>query len=78
MLKRTMDGASPGTEHRLDLVHAAMRSTLVDLARLGHADLAALILGRGRPRRARRPRRGARHGSRHRTTTDLLDEPARR
>jgi hypothetical protein len=54
-LKRTLDGAAPVAQHRLDLVHAATRSTLVDLARLGRADLAVAILARGRRGRPRRP-----------------------
>ena len=37
------------------LVHAAMRSTLVDLARLGQAELGAAVVARARPNRARRP-----------------------
>ena len=53
-LKRTLEGASPKAQHRIDLVHPAMRSTLVDLARLDQADLAVAILARpaSRPRGA--------------------------
>lgn len=54
-LKRTLDGPAPRAQHRLDLVHAAMRSTLVDLARLDQSDLAATILARGRRGRPQRP-----------------------
>ena len=54
-LKRRFDGAAPVAQHRLDLVHAAMRSTLVDLACLDQADLAAAILARGQRGRPQRP-----------------------
>lgn len=53
-LKCTLEGAAPGAQHRLDLVHAAMRSMLVDLARLDQVDLAVAILARGRRGRLRR------------------------
>ena len=56
-LKRALEGAAPRARHRLDLVHAAMRSTLIDLARLDRADLAVAILARGRRGRPRRPAR---------------------
>jgi hypothetical protein len=58
-LKRTLDGAAPRAQHRLDLVHAAMRSTLVDLADLDQADLAVAIRARGR---RGRPQRAAGRG----------------
>jgi hypothetical protein len=54
-LKRTLEGAAPRAQHSLDLVHTAMRSTLVDLARLDRADLALAILARGRRGRPKRP-----------------------
>ena len=56
-LKRTLDGAAPRAQRRLDLVHAAIRSTLVDLARLDQADLAVAILARSS--RSPRPARPA-------------------
>ena len=49
-LRRVGRSASPGAW----LVHAAMRSTLVDLARLGQAELAAAVVARARPPRSRR------------------------
>ena len=76
-LRRTLDGAAPRAQHRLDLVHAAIRSTVVDLARLDQADLAVAILARARRRRRRR-RGGADGESRRRTVKDELGDPARR
>ena len=74
-LKRTLDGAGPRGQHRVDLVHAAMRSTLVDLARLDRADLAVAILARGRPGQSRRTMG---RGNRRAAVSTVTGEPARR
>ena len=55
-LKRTLEDAVPSAQYRVDLVHEAIRSTVVDLARLDQADLAAAILARGRRGRPQTPR----------------------
>ncbi len=54
-LKRALDRAGPRAQPRIRLVHAVIRSTLVDLARLDRVDLAVAVLARGR---RGRPRRG--------------------
>jgi hypothetical protein len=72
-LKRTLEGAGPRAQHRIDLLHAAMRSTLVDLVRLDRTDLAVAILARGRPGRSRR---GIGRGHLHTAVGKVLDEPA--
>ena len=74
-LKRTLERAAPRTEQRINLVHAATRSTLGDLSRLGQADLALVILSRGLRGWSRR---GADRGSRRIADGDALDERARR
>lgn len=74
-LKRTLEDAGPRAQHRVNLVHAAMRSTLVDLARLDKADLGAAVLAGSR--RNRLPRSRARK-TRRAALDQVLDEPARR
>jgi hypothetical protein len=54
-LQRVLDSAAPEAQHCLDLVHAAIRSTLIDLTRLDRADRAVATLARGRRGRLRRP-----------------------
>jgi hypothetical protein len=46
-----LEGAGPRDRHRVDLMRAATRSSLLDLARLDRRDLAVAIHRRGRPRR---------------------------